>query len=236
MQRENMKFFAIAIVTAFGLLLATVPLANAQNAFQCTGTIADGRTIDSNLVVPANKSCELDNVRVAGNVHVGTGATLNALPGSGQTVTIGGNIVADHCGGVELNSQGGTISVEGNVTIRNCMTPNSYFFGGLVVQGNLRVDSNNSETGGYFFAGLVVQGNLSVDNNNAGPGNKTLILQSNQVSGNVDLSDNSAGVPPFVDGNKISGNLLCSGNSPPPVGASNTVGGREQGQCAALPP
>jgi hypothetical protein len=236
MQRENMKFFAIAIVTAFGFLLATVPLASAQNAFQCTGTIADGRTIDSNLVVPANKTCELDNVRVAGNVQVGTGATLNALPGSGQMVTIGGNIVADQCLSVDISvAGGGTISLEGNVKIQNCTTPNSYVLAGLVVHGNLSVDDNNTETGTYFVEGVVVQGNLSVDNNNS---ENTLILESNQVSGNVDFSGNSAmgRAPPFVDGNKISGNLSCSGNSPPPVGASNTVGGREQGQCAALEP
>ena len=62
MQRENMKFFAIAMVTALGFLLATVSVASAQNTFQCTGTISDGRTINSNLVVPANATCTLDTI------------------------------------------------------------------------------------------------------------------------------------------------------------------------------
>jgi hypothetical protein len=54
MQPENMKSFAIAIITALGFLLANVPIACAQNTTQCTGTISDGSTINGNLVVPPN--------------------------------------------------------------------------------------------------------------------------------------------------------------------------------------
>jgi hypothetical protein len=107
MQPDNMKSVAIAIVTALGFLLATVPVASAQNITQCTGTISEGSTINSNLVVPANASCTLDNVTVTGNLRVRTGAMLNVLPAPGQTVKISGNLTADQCNAVVLATGGG---------------------------------------------------------------------------------------------------------------------------------
>ena len=119
MHRENMKSFAIAMATALGFLLAIVPVASAQNVFQCTGVIADGRTINSNLVVPVG--CELVNVTVVGNVLVGTGANLLVLAVTAQKVTLDGNVTANGCGSVFLENQpGGMVSVAGNVQIQNC--------------------------------------------------------------------------------------------------------------------
>jgi hypothetical protein len=88
MQPDNIKSVAIAIVTALGFLLATVPIASAQNTNQCTGTISDGSTINGNLVVPPNASCTLTNVTVIGNVRVGVGAALSVFPGAMQLLQL----------------------------------------------------------------------------------------------------------------------------------------------------
>ncbi|MBV8089903.1 MAG: hypothetical protein JO139_10085 [Alphaproteobacteria bacterium] len=139
-----MKSFAIAIVATLGFQLATVPAGHAQNAFQCSETISDGRTINGSVVVPANRICTLTNVTVVGNVQVGTGADLNVsgqggtvkvignvrvgtgaalsvMGSSDLTITIDGYVVADQCYFVRFeNTMRGAISVEGNVNIQNC--------------------------------------------------------------------------------------------------------------------
>jgi hypothetical protein len=236
MHRENMKSFAIAMTAALGFLLATVPVASAQNVFQCTGTIKDGRTINSNLVVPAGATCILTNVTVVGNVQVGTGAILGVGPSTPQAVSIDGNIVADGCDGVVLDASTGVISVEGNVNIQNCtagvigyqaVKPN------LTISGNFTC-ANNSPSVCQANAG-VVRGNLIVDNNTITHSNVAEFnsVIGNQISGNVEFSGNTETFPPVINGNTIGGNLLCSGNGPAPLG-SNAVGGNKLGQCVSL--
>src|SRR5215831_9607070 len=108
-----MKHFAMAML-AFGMMLATVSLARADNT-SCTGTLVN-TTINGNLVVPDSASCELDHVAVTGNVLVGHDASL--LVDAGVTIT--GNVHADHCGSVVLESLGVPSSVAGNVEIQYC--------------------------------------------------------------------------------------------------------------------
>jgi hypothetical protein len=79
MQTENMKSFATAIAMTLGMLIGAAPIASAQST-QCIGSIADGRTIDGNLIVPLNATCELDNVTVGGNVKVGTALPFKPSP------------------------------------------------------------------------------------------------------------------------------------------------------------
>jgi hypothetical protein len=229
MQPENVKSFAIAIATALGFLLATVPVASAQNTTQCTGTLSDGSTINGNLVVPPNASCTLTNVTVIGNVQVGVGAALSVFPGPMQAVTIDGNITADQCNVVEIdnNSGLGVTSVEGNMNIQNCKNGSGSGYQGpnVTISGNF-VCANTPFCGA---SSGVVQGNLTVDNNLLGE------VSGNQVSGNVDVSGNS----PFgitVAGNTIGGNLRCSNNKPAPVDDNNpnTVSGHKLDQCAGL--
>ena len=246
MQPAKMKSFPIASVTALGFLLVTVPVASAQSVFQCSNgtTITDGRTIDSNVVVPPSATCELDNVTVIGNVKVGTGAALQAFPVVRQKVAINGNIAADGCGHVELEtSGGGTISVAGNVTAQNC--------NGASYSGHcLTIGSGPCLTigGNVVFAGTgagtvasegVIHGNLTVDNNNTKDLPIPPVVEGNQVSGNVEVSGNAVPSPllvPLVKGNTIGGNLQCVGNSQTPDdgGIPNTVSGQKLGQCAGL--
>jgi hypothetical protein len=234
MQPENMKSFAGAIIAVLAFLLAAVPVANAQNT-QCTGTISDGSTINGSLVVPADATCSLLNVTVEGNVQVGTGATLSVSPLTGQTVTIDGNIVANGCKSVVLGFVEGTpgvISVEGNVNIQNC-TDGVGYNGSITISGNF-VCANNHPF--CITDGGVVHGNLTVKSNNIAPfAGAAAEVVGNQVSGNVDISDNiSNAASPSVFTNTIGGNLRCFDNSPAPHGSDNTVSGQKLGQCAGL--
>jgi hypothetical protein len=230
MHPEKMTSVAIAMLTALGFVLATAPVASAQKTFTCTGTISDGSAIDSSLVVPPSATCTLTNVTVVGNVQVGTGARLNAHPGTGQTVTIDGNVVAHQCVGVDLFLQqggGGMIAIGGNVRIQNC----GFGFSSDVTIGGNFVCTDNNLRDGCMVISNVVLGNLTVDNNSSVNSSEVI---STHVSGNVDFSGNSSSFAPVVEDNTIGGNLQCSGNSSGPGGGSNTVNGQKLDQCAGL--
>jgi len=238
MYAKKLKSSAVATVTALGFLVATVPVANAQNTFQCTGTISDGSTINGNLVVPANATCTLDNVTVTGNVGVGTGALLNVSPASGQTVKINGNLTADQCNSAALATEGvaAVILIGGNVMIQNCTGGTVGYAGpGITIGGNF-VCVGNPLT--CVADDGVVNGNLTVEENLFS--SSTIITNSevlqNTISGNAGIGGNTGPAPLTVGGNTIGGNLQCVGNSQTPDdgGTPNTVSGQKLGQCAGL--
>jgi hypothetical protein len=228
MQHEKMKSFTIATAAALGFLLASLPIANAQSTFQCTGTISDGRTINSNLVVPPNAFCTLTNVTVTGNVQVGVAATLSVFPDPGQAVTIDGNITASQCNIVEMININGTgvTLVEGNMNIQSCKNGSGSGYQGpdVTIGGNF-VCANTPFCGAQYG---VVRGNVTVDNNASAD------VMGNQIDGNVNVSGNINVIT--VAGNTISGNLKCQNNNPAPSngGSTNTVSGNKTGQCANL--
>jgi hypothetical protein len=115
-----MKHFETAML-AFGLMLVGLPVARAAN-MTCPPNPSPGSTVNGNLIVPANASCSLTTtLTVTDNVVVGTGASLGVFPVDGQTVTIDGNVTADQCNSVAIQTFGdGVLSVGGNVNIQNC--------------------------------------------------------------------------------------------------------------------
>ncbi|HWM21997.1 MAG TPA: endo-1,4-beta-xylanase [Ilumatobacteraceae bacterium] len=64
----------------------------------------------------------------------------------------------------------------------------------------------------------------------------SLELTSNTMRGLVAILDNHTAGPIVIGGNRITGLLMCFGNTPPPTdgGTPNTVRGRPAGQCATL--
>jgi hypothetical protein len=226
-----MKHFETAML-AFGLMLIALPVARAADT-TCPPSPPLGSTVNGNLIVPPNQSCELDDGTVTGNVVVGTGASLGVFPGTGQTVTIHGNVAADRCNFAGVQTFGeGVVSVGGNFNIQNCTNSTSgngytgISFFSVTIGGNFLCANNAvcDATGG------VVQGNLTVDNNTA-----AVNVGNSQISGNADVSGNS-GRAPVLENNRIGGNLRCFDNNPPAsnFGSPNTVSGNEQGQCAGL--
>lgn len=63
----------------------------------------------------------------------------------------------------------------------------------------------------------------------------TVIFVDTVVRGNATVSRNavSPGAGIDISLNTIAGNLICEGNSPDPMGGSNSVGGVRTGQCAS---
>ena len=84
---------------------------------------------------------------------------------------------------------------------------------------------------GVFLGDSTLRDQLQVTNTN-GP----VSIIGTQVSGPVNLVNNSGGNPPYLVGNTISGPLNCAGNTPAPINLEvpNSVKGPKTGQCAAL--
>ena len=182
-----MKHFETAIL-AFELMLVALPAVRAADT-TCPPNPSPGSTVNGNLIVPANASCTVTStLTVTNNVVVGTGASLGVFPVNGQTVTIDGNIIADQCNSVAIQTFGdGVFSVGGNVNIQNCTGPVNGYSGIRVTIGGNFLCANS----GVCVAGDgVVQGNLTMDNNNA-----VSEVDDNQIGGNVDVSGNSGSAP-----------------------------------------
>jgi hypothetical protein len=88
----NMKRFAVIVMAAFGVLLATAPRAQADTT--CNTTYVTFHTITGNLNVPNNATCYFAaGASVTGNATVGNGATLFILGG-----TVSGDVQGNNCG------------------------------------------------------------------------------------------------------------------------------------------
>ncbi|SDZ30168.1 Murein tripeptide amidase MpaA [Asanoa ishikariensis] len=90
---------------------------------------------------------------------------------------------------------------------------------------------NAANAAGVFFGDSSVRGPLQVANTN-GP---VTVIGTN-VSGPVNLVNNTNGAAPYFAGNSVSGPLNCAGNSTAPTNLEvrNVVNGPRAGQCSTL--
>jgi hypothetical protein len=214
-----MKSLAIIIPLVLGIMFAVVPAARAADT-SCINAVLSG-PINGNVVVPNGDSCDLEAANVTGNVLVGKGAFLMVGGFAPGSVTISGNVNADHCFAVQIGNLAATralanVSVGGNVVIQSC----------------------GGELSGYeylpFFGSITIGGNFLCQSNS-----QPCVAMSGSIGGNANVSDNSGGHS-LVSNNKINGNLLCFGNTGavPAVsnsGITNMVAGKELGQCGPPP-
>jgi hypothetical protein len=184
------------------------------------------------------------SVHVTGNVKVGKGAQFalgyNAAPGTLGPDTVDGNIVATQ----PLALYVGNSTVHGNLVSNGGGTADRFYNFPIkdnVFDGNVIV---HGWTGGWW--GLIantVGGNVMVSNNRsvvhpAGvcegtfPAGCDAALGADEDSSEVQSRGSNL--------QRISGNLICQGNTPSaqinPLdgGAANIVGGRKIGECAGL--
>jgi acetyltransferase-like isoleucine patch superfamily enzyme len=250
----GLKFFAVVLSASLGMVIA--PSARAQ-VTSCSGVLT-GSTIHRNVFVPDGATCLLHDVRVVGNVLVGSNAALQL----GADTNIGGNILADRCNYVEEVELTGVtptpIFIGGNVEINNCTVGGSLGspgFTSVTVRGNLSCENNsgcgldgaeiggnvhfiNNSGGGSQIFNATIGGNVQVNQNSAIlPGSEVAVVVNSTVGGNVQVLDNSGPQDAGVAGNVIGGNLRCQGNTPgvndDNIGP-NTVDGKKLGQCAGL--
>ena len=215
-------FVAAALTLVFG----GAPSAWAGNV-TCTGAMGPAAavtTIDGNVTVPANASCTLDFVNVAGNVQVQTGGKL-LISAYDEPSTIGGNVQGTACASVLLE---GNVTVTGNVQITACRGPGPNGFEGpdTLIKGDFQCQSNSG--GCEAWLGQV-DGNVQVQSN--GPATD---ISLTAVGGNLQCQSN-APAPTHVHGpDWVTGIVQgqCAGFSTTGTSIATTV--TAAASCAAL--
>lgn len=184
--------FAMVALAALGFLLGSVPTADAGSVTSCTTTISD-KTIDGDLVVPDGKTCDLENVTVAGNVQVGHNSYFfSQFSGSGSTFILG-NVVAVHCHFVAWAQ---SVVVGGNVQIEACTGPSTSQVTDATISGNFECEFNSL---GCETVGSTVGGNMQINKN------AIATVTKNYVGGNLQCVGNPSGGL-TVSGNTVAGN------------------------------
>ncbi|MDQ6799198.1 MAG: hypothetical protein M3011_14485 [Actinomycetota bacterium] len=201
----------IAVVPATAAVAATVTT-------QCTDTLAPGTY--GKVVVPAGAVCIIDGpITITNGLFIRAGATfvLGSEDHPGQTGIISGGVHATNAANVQIHFT----AISGGIDIHGGSGP---FGGPFNVTWNTIEDSSISGPvviEGYngFWMGFI----------------------RNKVSGTVTLKNNvlaDEDANEYVT-NVISGDLVCSGNSPAPQtgdseGMKNVVSGTKRGQCRAV--
>jgi hypothetical protein len=226
-------------------------MAAAPGAYTCAGGTIPAGTYSSLRVTGVCALSAGDTVRVQGNVTLAPGAVLDAAT-QPATMQVGGNVRVEK-GAIlglgcspETGCPGNTFDrIGGNIIATQAaasIVHNTTIGGNVVLSGGGGSEDcgANSPIGGPYFSDL--------EDNTIGGNTIVTGLQTcwfgfirNHASGNVILHHNSYGDPDAdeIVTNTISGNLICSGNSPAPQvgdsgGAPNVVLGHKLGQCASI--
>ena len=153
-------------------------------------------------------SATVDNVRVP----QGASCTLNGT-------RVEGTVKVEQRAALVANAirVKGNVQSEGfkNVTLRE----NS------VVAGSVQLE-NGLEGGSGRVLNSRVNGDLQFFSNEA-----RMTARGNTILANLQANQNTGGL--VIQNNRISENLQCQANTPPPTGGGNTAGDKED-QCAAL--
>jgi hypothetical protein len=170
-----------------------------QPGQSCGGT----GTINGNLIVAANQNCVFTSpCEIKGNVTINGGSFWSDC-------TVDGNVI-DNAGKFVLTSTAhSSAQVLGNVSISGA---SAFTLGpSVAIDGNLQIQNlpaNEPQPG--TVCGTTVQGNVQVKNN-ASP------IQIGETAGQTNCP-----------GNRIGGNLVCTGNNPVPTSGMNKVSGHNQ--------
>jgi hypothetical protein len=202
-----MKRFAMITLAAFGALLATAPGALAQSPpdVTCPPYAGSMPSTVHNVTVPNQQTCTL------GGGFRGVTVTGDVRVGQGATF-------------MALGSFRSRVTISGNVQGNNC---NFVQLSGTVVGGNVQI--GNCASGGTVDDGATVGGDLQC-HNNTGPCD----VENSTIGGNVQIMNNTSATASVINDNIIAKNLQCQGNSPPPTGGGNMVGGNREGQCESF--
>jgi hypothetical protein len=179
----------------------------AQTVTECTGNLAAGNY--AAVDVPPGATCTINTGTVnvtTGGMTIGAGATFFVAAPSGLLIITSGSLDSTNAKDIEVSE--------------------------AHIHGHVHLDGTTGGTA--IITDSFIGGTLSVRNSSV----VGIVLDRNSVGGSL-LDENNQcfneGGCNSVVSNTIGMNLVCTGNTPPPViqGTSNTVGGNQVGQCAA---
>ena len=213
--------------------------------------VYNGSTLDNNILLQGKFSA----VNFEGNENIDT--ETNLLKGNIEaledtyifldSVTIDGDIKTKAELYFSSTRTTGDVLVKGDLIIEKSDNTNEFVLEGGTVRGNVMVNGQLSIriTDTEIFGALLIK-----ENNNAGD---SIVITDNKLRGDVSLEVNTASTIEIsrnvmsvslllkdnngqitLEGNTITLDLECSGNSSDPVGNSNTVGGSKKVQCTGI--
>lgn len=220
------RFLTVVLAGLLALAGGVVVSGQAFGAVvNCTGDLTG--TVNADVIVPSNSTCNIQGATVNGNVSVQAGGRIIINGGS----TINGNVWAPSLGtDTQTFSEGRTFSaiicnskITGTVTLDKA--PSEVTVGGT------------SRALGKGCGGNSIGGNVTLANNtgpvslseNGGPC-QNVPGGTCGIGGNANVNSNTG--PVSVFDNNITGNLSCALNGTI-TAAGNTVGGTKNGQCAS---
>ena len=167
-----MKNLLIAIPFAVTASVLVAPAAHADSRV-CRGTIG-ASSLDVDIVVPQDATCELNGTRIDGNVIVNRGARLLAAG-----VRVGGNVQAENHREVIIRTRsvsGRTVrsNVEGSIQLTQGGGGKVL---GAIVGSDLQLFSNRDR---FEVRGNRIDGNLQCKENNPRPVGGNNIVQGNK--------------------------------------------------------
>jgi hypothetical protein len=197
----------LSILILMIVFAAVAGSAHAQ-VTECTGNLAPGNYVAVN--VPAGATCTINTGTVnvtTGGVTVGAGASFFVASPAASLVLTSGSLNSTSAKIIEITAQ---------------------------IHGSVNVDGTTG--GDVIITDSFISGTLAVSNSSV----VGIVLSRNTIGGSLMNLNNQCfneGGCNSVVSNTISGNLVCQGNTPPPVtgGTSNTVAGSLVGQCAPAP-
>jgi hypothetical protein len=189
-------------------------------------------TVNGGLTVTNGQwICVNSGGRVNGAVTVEAGGTLSVLGG-----TVNGALTVK--AGGSLITTGGSINTIGAAGAKTLTICGVSISSDLSASGTATflLIGDGGDDGSPSCGANTISGNVTVSNNTAGfeVGGNT-ITGSLTATGNTGAGPNPEDANPEIEANQIKGSLNCSGNSPAPVndGKPNTVKGSRTGQCSA---
>ncbi len=155
---------------------------------------------------------------------IGSRTVDNLLVPQGATCTLNGTRVEGTVK-VERNAQlfANSIRVKGDVQSQGFRTV--VLREGSVVVGSVQLE-NGLDNGGGRVLNSKVNGDVQFFSNEA-----SMVARGNTILANLQANQNKGGL--VISNNRISENLQCKENNPPPTGGGNTAGDKED-QCARL--
>jgi hypothetical protein len=181
------------------------------------------------------------SLTVAGGVHIEQGVVLEYPDTDGQTtLSIGRDLwlsgdVPNNTGQIDAAAPSFPVTMSFHVGGDLEMVDyDSLRLGGdlsaFTIGGNLLVERAAANATSTYADAVSIGRNATI----RGARGDVAGIDDSSIGGSLTFDANQSNIDNHIGSNTIGRSLVCAGNTPAPIGGSNTVGRHRRGQCAGL--